>query len=363
MTNILRNLRYTLTVLAVMLAFGASAQTKSAINVGIMLPLHNSDGDGRRAIEYYRGMLLAVEKLKAEGKNVTIRAWNVPNKGDVRTTLLKDGATDCNIIFGPMYSKYVKVMGDFCKAYGIKMVIPFSVVGNDVDKNPQIYQVYQSPDELHAATIQHLIESFPNHHPVFIDCNDSTSHMGPFTSAARSMMEKNGIQYNITNLKTPDDMFAKAFSLNTPNLVILNTARSSEMIQATTKLETLQQSNKDVQIKLFGYTEWLLYMKYNKERFAKFDTYIPTYYFYNEASSATREVERRYREVFHTSMSPRIPHFALMGYDHAMYFIGGHDKWLQTPLNFKKQGSGGHRNKAFMFIHFKNNGGIEAINF
>src|SRR5574344_48797 len=125
-----------------------SPKIKNSINVGVMLPLHNVDGDGRRMVEYYRGILLAVEKLKQEGTSVNIHAWNVPIDADIRTTLLKEGASDCNIIFGPLYTKQVNDLANFCKAYNIKMVIPFSISGNDVDKNPQIYQVYQSPDDL-----------------------------------------------------------------------------------------------------------------------------------------------------------------------------------------------------------------------
>ena len=46
-----------------------------------------------------------------------------------------------------------------------------------------------------------------------------------------------------------------------------------------------------------------------------------------------------------------------------MYFIGNQRSWIQTPLDFKKQGSGGYRNKAFMLIHYKENGGVEALNY
>lgn len=94
------------------------------VNVGVMLPLHDVDGDGRRMVEYYRGILMAVDQLKQDGMNVNVHAWNVPIDADPRPTLLQKGAKECNVIFGPLYTKQVKLMGDFCKSYGIKMVIP-----------------------------------------------------------------------------------------------------------------------------------------------------------------------------------------------------------------------------------------------
>ena len=69
-----------------------------------MLPLHNDDGDGRRMVEYYRGLLLAFNQMKAEGINTDVHAWNVAKDADIRTTLLDANAASLDIIFGPLYT-------------------------------------------------------------------------------------------------------------------------------------------------------------------------------------------------------------------------------------------------------------------
>ena len=38
-----------------------------AIRLGVMLPLHDINGDGRRMVEYYRGVLMACDSLKKLG--------------------------------------------------------------------------------------------------------------------------------------------------------------------------------------------------------------------------------------------------------------------------------------------------------
>ena len=356
----MRKLLYLLTVMC--MATGIS-KAQTTVNVGVMLPLHNVDGDGRRMTEYYRGILLAVKELKAEGKNINMHAWNMPIDADPRTTLLQNGAKECNIIFSPLYTKQVKVIGDFCKAYNISMVIPFSINGDEVDKNPNIYQVYQSPDEMYTSSIQRVAEDFSQYHPVFIDCNDTTSRKGPFTFGLRKILEKNGVAYNITNLRSSDEMFAKAFSLNQPNIVILNTGRSPELRAALDKLDALTRANTGVKVTLFGYTEWLMYAKIYKDRLAKYDAYVPTNFYYNEQSQKTQQFERSYRWAFHQDMMNALPHFAATGYDHAMYFIGGRQQWMQTPLKFQKTTNGGFRNKTYMLIHYKNDGGIDAVQY
>ena len=57
------------------------------IRVGVMLPLHTINGDGKRMIEYYRGVLMACDSLRANGISTDIRAWNVAEDSDIRTFL------------------------------------------------------------------------------------------------------------------------------------------------------------------------------------------------------------------------------------------------------------------------------------
>ena len=361
--------------MALMLGLNVSGQTKG-VNVGVMLPLHDVDGDGRRMVEYYRGMLLACENLKQKGYTVHVSAWNVPVDADIRVTLLQDGANKCDVIFGPLYTKQVPALAEFCKNYGIKMVIPFSISGNDVEVNKEIFQVYQSPETLNDASIKTFFNRFKNVHPIFVDCNDSTSKKGVFTFALRKELEKRNIQYSITNVNSSLDYFAKAFVPSKQNVVILNTGRSPQLTAVLNKLDEFNAKYPGASISLYGYTEWLMYAKYNLDRFYKYDTYIPSTFYYNASSAKTIDLERRYNLWFHQPMQAAMPRFAITGYDHAMFFIPGISKMgknftgakgqvdyqpLQTPLNFVKTTKGGYRNQVLELIHYTFNRQIESI--
>lgn len=350
----------------------------NTVRVGVLLPLHDVDGDGRRMVEYYRGILMACDSLRQAGIHTVVNAWNVPIDADIRQTLLEKSAKDCDLIFGPLYTHQVKYLGDFCKTYGIKMVIPFSINGNEVAGNPQIFQVYQTPEKLSNDAIEAFLRRFANHHPVFIDCNDTTSQKGIFTFGLRKELEKRGIKYNITNLKSSEEMFAKAFSRTQPNVVILNTGRSPELTVALSKLNGLVANYPGAVVSLFGYTEWLMYTKYHLDDFFKFDTYIPTTFYYNPLDSRTQQLEQNYRRWFKTDMQYAYPRFAIVGYDQAQFFIRGIQKYgqsfqgtawqrlskpLQNPLLFKQVGNGGMQNTQFMLIHYTYGHQIESIQY
>ena len=368
-------LRYFLFVVAMLLTLNLQAQTK-AVNVGVMLPLHDVDGDGRRMVEYYRGMLLACENLKQKGYSVNVHAWNVPIDADIRVTLLQDGANQCDVIFGPLYTKQVPALAEFCKNYGIKMVIPFSISGNDVEHSKEIFQVYQSPETLNEASIKAFFNRFKNVHPIFVDCNDSTSKKGVFTFALRKELEKRNITYSITNVNSSLDYFAKAFMPSKQNVVILNTGRSPQLTAVLNKLDEFNAKYPGASISLYGYTEWLMYAKYNLDRFYRYDTYIPSTFYYNATSAKTIDLERRYTTWFHAPMQVAMPRFAITGYDHVMFFIPGISKYgknfvggksqmdyvpLQTPLNFVKTSKGGYKNQVLELIHYTFNRQIESI--
>ena len=91
------------------------------------------------------------------------------------------------------------------------MVIPFSISGDDVERNKEIFQVYQSDEALNDATIKAFLSRFTNVHPIFVDCNDSTSRKGNFTFGLRKELERRKINYSITNVNSSVEQFAKAF--------------------------------------------------------------------------------------------------------------------------------------------------------
>ncbi len=362
-------------------AVKATSITKSvadvkSVCVGIMLPLHDVDGDGRRMVEYYRGFLLGCEELKQTGMNIDIHTWNVNIDANIADILKDPAAGQCNIIFGPLYSHQVRGLAEFCKARDIKLVIPFSIDGDDVARFGQIFQVWESPDKLNNSTIDAFQKRFSDSQPVFIDCNDKESKKGVFTFALRNRLANTNIPYTITNLNTSEEMFAKSFSRIKRNVVVLNSGTSPSLTVAIAKLNSLKNSDPSIKISLFGYTEWLMFADDKLEDFFRLDTYVPSNFYFNAIDSKTRSLEQSYARWFNEPMQYALPRFGITGYDHAQFFLHGYDKHgkkfrgtkgqstyvpLQNPLQFKQVSTAGMQNEFFHLIHYSSQGNIESI--
>ena len=348
------------------------------IRLGIMLPLHNINGDGRRMTEYYRGVLMACDSLKKQGLSIDVHAWNTAEDGNIYKVLEDPAAAKCDLIIGPLYSKQMDALSAFVAKHDIRLVIPFSINAPQLTTNRNIFQVYQSPTEQNEVIIARFIERFKSYHTVVIDCNDSTSKKGTFTFSLRRQMEQRGMDVVVTNLKSTEANFSRAFSRMKPNVVILNTGRSQELGVAFSKINGLKANSPELDITMFGYTDWLLYTRTYLENFYKYNTYIPSVFYYNPLSVGTQRFERKYRQNFRSDMQSSLPRFAITGFDHAYFFLKGLHKYgksfngadgmfgyppVQTPLKFERYGNGGLRNRTMMFIHYQPEHTVETIKF
>ena len=349
-----------------------------AIRVGVMLPLHDINGDGKRMVEYYRGILMACDSLKKKGLSIDVHAWNAAEDADMSPILADPAAAKCDIIFGPLYSKQMQVLSDFVEKNDIRLVIPFSINAPQLLTNRNIFQIWQSPTNLNEATIVRYLENFKDYHPVFIDCNDTTSKKGIFTFGLRRQLEGRNIEYSVTNLKSSESAFSKAFSRTKPNMVILNTGRSPELGIAFTKINGLKFNNPSLEISMFGYTDWLMYTRTHQDNLYKYNAYIPSHFHYNPLSSQTERLEQKFRWNFHSDMQKALPRFALTGFDHAYFFLNGLHKYgkdfngaagmfgytpVQTPLVFERMGNGGLQNHSLLFVHYTPEHRVETIRF
>lgn len=348
------------------------------IRMGVLLPLHLQNNDGKRMLEYYRGILMACDSMKHEGISVDIHAWNLSEDTNLGALLPQIDAAKCDILIGPYYNKHVPTLAAFAQQHQCLMVVPFSLDIPEIVNNRYIFQIYQPSEDLDDITARRFAIWFKDYHPIIINCSDANSSKGGFTSALRKQFEKDGKMYNLTSINSSDLHFMGAFLKGIPNVVVLNTENTSYIPQLYKRLDTILQQHPDVQISVFGYTEWLGGIYAQQSHFHRFDTYIPAPFYTNVNSPQTIRLLQRYRWIFHQDMITIMPRFALSGFDHAVYFLRGLHKYgmqfdgapgrfnyqaVQTPLKFERVGHGGLQNKAYMFIHYKPDFTIDALNY
>lgn len=346
-----------------------------AVRVGVVLPLNNNGRDGRRMLEYYRGILMACDSLKHKGMNIDVKAWNAPQNADIQQIATLVEATKPDLIIGPFYANQTSALASMSERCGASLLIPFSINAPQLYTNSHIFQVYQTQQEQSETMITLFMKQFGNgFHPVVIDCGDTTSTKGVFTTGLRRELEVRHIDYSLTSLTTATANFVKAFSTTQPNVVVLNSASQQSLNSAFGKLSAVQLMVPEAKISTFGYTEWIIFTNSMIENYYKFEVSIPSPFYTNLASPATKRLVQKYRWNFHQEMMASYPRFALTGFDHAFFFLKGLKQYgrafdgaygkldimpVQTPLRFERIGAGGYQNRVMQLIRYKANHQVE----
>jgi len=338
------------------------------IRLGVVLPLNDKNLEGKHMVEYYRGVLMACDSLKKEGVSVDVSAWNTEDGDGIKAVLNDKRAANCDLIIGPYYASHVSTMASFADKHGIKLVLPFSINVPELYSNRNIFQICQNRNEEAEITAKHFLGTFGAYHPIIVDCGDPASTKGTFTSTLRRMLDSKGITYHLTSINSSDADFKNKFDTNKRNVVVLNTARLTDMNALFGKLSAIAITNPDIQITVMGYSEWQRQSDRQLSNFYRYDVYIATDFFTNLNAPATTNMMRKYRQNFRQDMQVSYPRYGILGFDHAYFFLKGFHRYgknfdgaagrfgytaVQTPLKFEHIGNGGLQNRTFMFVHYR----------
>ena len=104
-------------------------------------------------VEYYEGMLLALDTLKRSGVSMDVYAYDTSLKNIDILLKEKMELANMDVIFGPRDKAQIKPLSEFARKHQIKLVIPFTSKDNEVFSNPFVYmintpQLFMSPVSL-----------------------------------------------------------------------------------------------------------------------------------------------------------------------------------------------------------------------
>lgn len=116
----------------------------STIKAAVILPFLDgvSKSESSRMVEYYEGLLMAVDSLKRTGTSIDLYTYNSgPESASLNSILGKSEMKDMDIIFGPLYQQHIEPLAEFAKKQDTRLVIPFTSKDNTVFQNPAVYQI------------------------------------------------------------------------------------------------------------------------------------------------------------------------------------------------------------------------------
>ena len=101
------------------------------IQVALLLPFMTNEttqsSATSRFVEYYEGLLLAVDSLRNMGTSIELSVYDTGNgTKKVKEILKEDALSNANLIIGAVQNDQIGLIADFAQKHNIKYVIPFT---------------------------------------------------------------------------------------------------------------------------------------------------------------------------------------------------------------------------------------------
>lgn len=343
---------------------------KAALLLPFMIGTDNKD-EQQRMTEYYEGVLLALNELKAQ--NVSVDLYTYDTKGNTATlnTILNKGELkNMDIIIGGVRTANIKLLADYAAKNDIRLVVPFANKVDQVFNNPNIYQVNTPQSYLYSEAYEHFIRKFKGMNVIFLDTNNGDKDKNEFISGLKKELKDNRLTYSQVNIntQTPPEKLIAAMDTLSESIFIPVSGKNSALAQIFPTLLQVRRSHPNIQMHLFGYPEWQTYTQEYLSNFYELDTYFYSSFYTNNLFPAAVQFSKNYRNWYGKEMANSYPKYGMLGYDTAYFFLKGLAQQgnklednldrisvtpIQTGFKFQRVNNwGGFINQKVFFVHF-----------
>ena len=326
-----------------------------------------------RFIEYYEGLLLAVDSLRKLNYSSEFFVYDIGEQTPKLKKLLIDKEEvlkNVNLIIGGISNEQIKLIADFARKNKVKYVIPTQK--NDVVlNNAYVFQVNTPKEYLYANAAYAGANLFAKYNIIFLDTKNADDDESEFVKEFKKELKGRNIPfqdltYNAAKFKS--DITA-LLSTSKSNMVMPLSGSLEALNKFRSTLRTLNQAKPEYNITLFGYPVWqTTQYKECLDDFHALNTYIYCLFFADNTDPSVNMFYNDYKKWYSKMPSPLYPKYPMLGFDTGMFFLEaikeyGADfekdissmkyKSVQTGFQFERVNNwGGFINKNIYIIHF-----------
>ena len=360
-----------LLLLLTMLPYPLTAQQtgKSHVRMGVVLPLKEKSQRGAKMVEFYQGLLLAVDSMRHEGLTAEVTALHCGNSAAEMDQLLMEKSIDgCDIVFGPLDIAQLPALADYCDLRGIRLCVPFATENTQLGGHPLYYMASAPRTILQREAAWYIQTQFQDANIIAISTEDPNDEGRHFIQRVKDAVAENGIYVRQLAAAADDMAFESTFNAERKNLLILDGSSLKALNMTLPRLRDYRRNHPEVQLSLFGYPAWQTYTQQLLMDFYALDTYVYTPFYRNPLSSRTHEFDARFMRWFRRPMQNTFPRYGQLGFDLGYYFLRGlaifgdnleqrHDRVpsnpYQSPFWFQREDEdGGFVNTFVELIHY-----------
>ena len=355
------------------------------IKAAIILPLMLGDSitsEQMKMVEFYEGVLLALDSLKKQGVSVDLHIYDSGNKWtSIAPILNKPEMREMNLIIGPVHDTHIKEAAAFAENAGIRLVVPFARQVDEVFTNPYIYQVNTPQSYFYSEVYDHFFMQFPHPNVVFFESPEEEDDelIGGF----KRELSYRDVPYTVlpADTATNKDSIMAHLDIDRENILMMTSEKSGSLNNMIPVFQLLVRDTASTKFDthLFGYPQYQVYTNNHLASFYEIDTYFYSSFYTNNLLPEAKAFHQKYRRTYSKEIVNRYPKYAILGFDIAYYFLKAMHLYgtdidsrlhgmkyvpLQTGFKFERVNNwGGFINRKVFFVHFSKDYELQTIDF
>lgn len=293
--------------------------------ITVLLPFApgNSPGMNDRYVEFYEGMLLAVDSLKSMGLSFEVQALESGHEAETISKLIESGKLDeTDYCIGGVSSEQISLLSDWAKKNRRYLVCPFSSKIPEMENNPYLFQTITPHAYMFDRLAEFAAQRAIGTNIIFLKSNvDETDIRSQLIPRVKAKFQRMGIPF----VEVADDenleLLTKVLSNTRLNQIMPTPLNMQETNNLLTRLGAFHKANPSIPMNLVGYPDWMATNKSYQKYLYDLNTVIYSNFYADTQQKNVRDFQILFNQTYDANLLNMYPKYGMMGYDIAGYFI------------------------------------------
>ena len=295
-------------------------------------------------IEFYQGVLLAIDSLKKCGLKIDVYTYDVGRDSiKIQSILKRPEFKSMDIIIGPFYSDPSEYVARFCKIHQIKMICPVLSNTSLIKDNPFVFEVIPNDQEYCNKAIS-FIRNIPNRQVLLIQSDKPQDyHM---VELYKRSLEEYHVNYSLFQYNDNSNQLITLLNANRENIIIIPTEDEGLV---STILPVLNKETSRDSFMVFGLPVWVKFKNIDLDYFYNLHFHYASSFFIDFTNNKLlQNFLNQYRyfnftePYFHSKegysylFTKEGFNFAYLGYDVCYFFLNTIGRNGMNPASWTK---------------------------
>lgn len=315
-----------------------------------------------RNVEFMRGFLLNLDKIKEEGKQVRLTVVDATADRDSVLQVLENASPKA--ILSTFDKDAPKFVIDFASKNNAELVNVFDVRSEEFNDNPSVIQILPPSSYFNESVVAWLSDRFKDRKVVTVG-SDANDEIG------RQLIETFGRHTQVPI----DDLAQYPLDDDGKYLFYIYSTKKEEVSHILDSIEKIKEEAPFAEVVIVGRPAWVTLATSLRDKFDKEDVYIPSRFYFDPESYDGRRFISDYTAAYGHGPLRSFPVYSVSGYDMATWLVNAlldndgdfnrpltHRELLQNDVDIKRVSNwGGFLNTNAYIVRFNPFGSIEKL--